>query len=151
MSMKAVTLRFTLILPLFALAIGLWATPAAAQSPGNQPAGFWLVEGTPDPASGVPPFLNIATITKDGQIINVTPDGAFVGGWERLSGHEYAVTFTGFAPGPLRIVVYGTVTLDTGGQHFAGPFRTELLDLEDNLVFAFEGTVSAWRQAVQPF
>jgi hypothetical protein len=151
MSRNSVTLRFPLILSLVAMAAGLLFAPAFAQSPGNSLAGFWLVEGSPDPVSGVPPFFNIATLTKDGQVVNVTPDGTFVGGWERLAGHEYAVTFTGFLPGPVRVTVFSTVTLDKDAQHFGGPFRTEVRDLGGNLLFGFEGTVSASRQAVEPY
>lgn len=151
MSRNHVTLRFPLILSLVAVAAGLLVAPAFAQSPGNSLAGFWLVEGNPDPGSGVPSFLNLATITKDGQIVNVSPDGTFVGGWERLAGHEYAVTFTAFLPGPVRLTVFSTVTLDMGGQRFGGPFRTEVRDLEGNLLFESEGTVSASRQAVEPY
>lgn len=151
MSRNPVTLRFPLILSLVAMAAGLLFAPAFAESPGNSLAGFWLVEATPDAASGVPTLHDNSAFTKDGQIITASADGTGVGGWERLSGHEYAITFANFLPGLLRAVVFSTVTLDKGEQHFSGPFRTEVRDLEGNLVFGFEGTVSGSRQAVEPY
>lgn len=79
--------------------------------------------------------------------------GTGVGGWERLGGRDYAVTFTGFVPGGggLRYVVTATVTLDRGGAHFWGSFRTNFLDGAGNPTFTFEGTVSASRQAVEAY
>lgn len=145
------TRRFTLILPLLAVAASLLSASAFAQPPGNSLAGFWLVEATPDAASGVPTLHDNSAFTKDGQIITSSESGTGVGGWERLTGHEYAITFANFLPGLLRAVVFSTVTLDMGGQHFSGPFRTEVRDLEGNLVFGFEGTVSGLRQAVEPY
>jgi hypothetical protein len=155
--------RRILTLMVASLLAALLGSPAFA-GPDDDFAGLWVVEGHPDSESGIPDFVNLATITRSapgsgyaakGQIVNLDPvEGAAVGGWERIDQHTYAVTFTGFlaADGAtLRIVVHATVALQADGDSFSGPFRTEVLDLEGNFVFSFEGTVSATRQPIEPF
>jgi hypothetical protein len=155
--------RRILTLMVASLLAALLGSPAFA-SPGDDFAGLWVVQGQPDSESGIPDFVNLATITRSapgsgyaakGQIVNVDPvEGAAVGGWERLDKNTYAVTFTGFLvadAATLRIVVHATVELQAAGDSFSGPFRTEVLDLEGNFVFSFEGTVSATRQPIEPF
>lgn len=146
------------------LIVALLGAPAFAGSPYGKLDGTWIVEGHPDPASGIPDFVNLATITAGapgprwiakGQIVNVDPsEGTSVGGWEWLTGRTYAITFTGFLPvGPdtVRFVVSATVELHAYDQHFSGPFRTEVFSLAGDPLFAFEGTVSATRQPIQPY
>ena len=140
--MQSVTLLATLLI------INFWAVPASAQPHGNQLAGSWLVEGSPDPASGVEPFTNLASMAWSGQIVNLDPNlGAATGSWERLSRKRYAITFSGFLDSDgSRYVVTAVVRLDRAGQHFDGDFHTEFLDTFGNPFFGFEGTVSGSRQ-----
>jgi hypothetical protein len=153
-------IRFTRTLRGFALAatlllIGSSIGWAHGPRPGHYSslAGFWVIEGFPEPGSGVPDFVNLATMGKHGEVINVDPiEGTGVGGWKKVSPQQYAVTFTGFivdGGSTVRYIVSSTVTVS--GSHFHGPFRTEVLDLDGNPLFHFEGTVNAERQAVQPF
>ncbi len=72
-----------------ATAAGVWSVTVSAQPPANQVAGHWLIEGTPSPGSPQSPFVNVATLTDDGQVVNVDPDvGTSVGGWRRIRGRE---------------------------------------------------------------
>lgn len=135
------------------VAAAIGAVTVAAQGPANQIHGHWIIQGTPE-VPGPSPFVNVAALTSDGLMVNVDPDvGTSVGGWARLRGRQYAVTFTGFVPGPggLRYVVRATATLSGDGQHLGGPYHTDVLDSAGNTVFSYGGTVSAWRQALEPF
>jgi hypothetical protein len=156
--------RRTVLLWVAGLLVATLGSPAFAGLD-DKLAGLWVVEGYPNPESGVPNFVNVTTMTRaapgsgyaaKGQIVNLDPsEGATVGGWERLDQHTYAVTFTGFLPPAdgvtLRVVVHATAELHAGGDHFSGPFRTDVLDLDGNVVFSFEGTVFATRQPIEPF
>jgi hypothetical protein len=138
------------------LVVGIYCTaPVLAHPTANRLTGFWIVEGFPDPNSGVPDFVNLATFTPGGEMISVDPvEGAGVGAWERIAPWQYAVTFSGFIPGgpeTWRYVVNSTIGLDGAGQNFTGPFRTTVFDLNGNVVFAFEGHVNATRQFVEPY
>lgn len=67
----------TAMLGLAALMTGLLVAPAAlAQGKGQPIVGLWMIEGTPDPATGIPAFVNLATIGNDGQPVNVDPASA---------------------------------------------------------------------------
>jgi hypothetical protein len=122
----------------------------------NHLIGFWFVEGQPDPASGVDPFVNVATISagsssaQHGFITNIDASGGVgVGGWTWAGGSNYVITFSGFLGPATRFVVRATVTASPDAFH--GPFRTDVQDLAGNILFSFEGTVSAARQAVEPY
>jgi hypothetical protein len=112
----------------------------------NKLPGTWEVTGTPDPASMVDPFVNLARISKDGGIVNVDPsEGTAVGGWKYLGAGHYVVTFHGFLPGGLRFKVEGLVQTVDGGSRFTGPFVTDVMDPGGNVVFSFSGTVTGIR------
>jgi hypothetical protein len=155
--------RRNVILWVAGLLVALLGSPAFAGTDDDF-AGLWVVQGHPTAESGIPDFVNLSTITRaapgsgyaaKGQVVNLDPvEGAAVGGWKRIDQTTYAVTFTGFllADGEtLRIVVHATAELDADGNHFSGPFRTDVLDLEGNVVFSFEGTMSATKQPIEPF
>jgi hypothetical protein len=152
MSTRRIAQLALLLLGGLAAVTAVGAATVSAQPPANQIHGHWLIEGTPDPASGLAPFVNVAALTPGGQMVNVDPGvGTSVGGWRRIKGREYAVTFTGFAPGGLRYVVRATATLSPGGQQLSGPYYSEFFDPAGTLVFAYGGTVAASRQAVVPY
>jgi hypothetical protein len=54
------------------------------------------------------------------------------------------VTFSGFLTPELRYVV--RATLNVTGDTFTGPFDTDVLDLDGNLLFEYAGTVNGVRQ-----
>src|SRR5215831_2430213 len=97
-AMAARRIAGTLIM---ALMVALLATVASAQSGSDVKrtlAGSWIVDVTPAPESGIPPFVNLASFTRDGRIINVSPtEGAAVGEWIKTNSGQFAVTFMGFA------------------------------------------------------
>ncbi|HRQ64935.1 MAG TPA: hypothetical protein PKZ76_08730 [Xanthomonadaceae bacterium] len=141
-------LRATAVLGLLVVGLAVWSVPLPAQAAGNQVAGYWLVHGIPDPATGLPPFNNLASLSGDGQVINVDPGiGTAVGGWERLAGRRYAVTFTGFLDGSgSRYVVTAVLSLQAGGQELHGRFHTQFMDPLGNVFFEFGGDVMGLRQ-----
>jgi hypothetical protein len=113
-----------------------------------------VVNGTPAPESGLPPFVNVAFITKDGRLVNVDPfSGTSVGEWAKASHDRYAVTFMTFTTqngDVLRIRVRATLEIDGTGDEFSGPFHTEVFDSGENLVLEFDGTVHGTRFEVEP-
>src|SRR5262245_54599027 len=85
---------------IIALTVALLVTVASAQSGlAKEPtlAGSWVVYVTPAPESGLPPFVNLTSFTKDGRMINSSPtDGAAVGEWIKTGSGQFASTFMGF-------------------------------------------------------
>jgi hypothetical protein len=146
MNMKSLKIQTATLLVALAFAGGLWATPVSAQS--NQIAGYWLLSGSAEPASGIGTFTNLVTLTEGGQIVNVDPNlGTAVGSWKRIAGKQYAITFSGFLDGDgSRYVVTAEITLDPATQQFDGPFHTQFLDPTGFPFFDFTGAVSAFRQ-----
>lgn len=146
MNMKSLKIQTGTLLVALTFACGMWATPVSAQT--NKIAGYWLVSGSPEPASGIGNFTNLVTLTKGGQLVNVDPNlGPAVGSWERIGGNRYEITFSGFLDGDgSRYVVTAEVTLNQATQQFAGPFHTQFLDPTGFPFFDFIGTVSAARQ-----
>lgn len=157
----SMTLTFASAALATVLSVCWWLVPtdASAQlartSPApNSPAGFYEVVVTPDAATGIPPFVNVAVITADGRILNIDPSlgGAGVGELRRASGNMFDLTFIGFMPdGPPwgRFTVNGTVEVSAAG--FVGPFRTTLRAPNGEVVFGFAGMVEAQRQTVEGF
>jgi hypothetical protein len=140
---------FALIL----LAAVAFPAVAGGSKPGNQIAGAWEVHVD----LGFTQFVNLASMTSDGQIVNTNVDGtAAVGGWQRTRGRNYDITFTGFLrldPDPdfVRSTVFSTVELSADGQEFSGPFLTEFRDLDGNLLFDVGGIVTGTRLPVIGF
>ncbi len=117
--------------------------------------GTWNLTGTPDPnVCDAPAFVNLATITVDGKIINVDPGlGAGVGEAYRLGRRTYAVGFFGFIPSPqglLRYEVQGTARLQDS-SHFTGRFRTILFDPANNPFCEYEGSIEGFRLVPMPY
>ena len=139
-------------LVLIALPLLLSVQQASANGwPPKGIVGTWVVEGHPDPASGVDPFVNVATAARngltpgDGTVVNVDPTvGTAVGTWKHLGGLAYKTTFTGFVTPAMRYVV--RASLNVTGDTFTGPFTTEVLDLDGNVLFTYGGTVNGARQ-----
>ena len=139
-----------LSLTLFMLTAIAFPTIVSADNPGNQIAGTWEVHVD----AGDVQFTDLSSMTRDGQVITVNPGGGTaLGGWQRVRGRTYDVSFTGFMPGepPARATIFSTVELSTDGQEFSGPFLTEFRDLEGNLLFDLEGTVNGTRLPVIGF
>jgi hypothetical protein len=136
------------------IAIPLALSVSQASANGWLPKGIvgtWVVEGQPNPGSGVAPFVNIATAGRnglspgDGTVVNVDPTvGTAVGTWKHAGGLAYTVTFSGFLAPELRYVVRATVNVT--GNTFTGPFDTDVLDPDGNLLFEYAGTVNGVRQ-----
>lgn len=140
------SVTFAVILLLLCLPASA-AGPGVAHTSGNQLAGAWEVNVNPDPGSGVPAVLNIALISRDGQIINTdSSEGTALGGWNHERQGIYSVTFYGFIPAAgLRHRVTAEVTLSNSGNTFSGPFRTDVYDMSGTFLFSFEGQVNASR------
>jgi hypothetical protein len=139
-----------------ALTVALLVTAASAQSGSTKEptlAGSWVVYVTPAPESGIPPFVNLSAFTKDGRIINSSPDGAWVGEWIKTGPRQSASTFMGFTKVGedfLLFKVRATAEVDESGDTFAAPLQTDIFDGEGNVVITFTGTVRATRFGVEP-
>ncbi len=142
------SLKSTLAPFLFAL-IMFASMTSAAHARDQTLVGMWEVVGTPEASSDVPPFFNIAQISRDGFLSNVDPsEGVGLGSWRRVSHNQYSVTFYGFIPmGPDtgRYTVNGLLNLGPHQDTFSGKFVTEITDIDGNYLFDFAGTISATR------
>jgi hypothetical protein len=132
------------------------AQPLSGHGSAQALAGAYLLTATPNPASGVPPFVNVAVVTSDGRIINFDPtagaNGLGMGSVQRRDGQRFDITFTGFtgdAPPFARFTINSTVQATKDG--FAGPFRTTITAPDGQVLFVVEGQVSGVRQTVQGF
>ena len=133
--------------------VGLPQKPALA---GPDTLTFGLLEGTWkvvirfDPSFGIPDVTNYASFTRDGRLINVDPATTGVGEWKRLSAQDYAITFWAFShDDPVQHKVRGTLTLDPRGEHAAGPFVTDVFDLNGDPLASVFGTVALTRLTVE--
>ena len=111
-------------------------------------AGTWEISGDPEPTCGAGPFVNIASITKGGNVINVDPVvGTALGEVYRIGGKEFGVGFFGFINNGMAILRYevkGTLTLIDQDQG-VGAFTTTLFDPSGAPICAYGGTLAANR------
>jgi hypothetical protein len=108
----------------------------------------------------MPPFLSLATFTRDGGIVNSNSPGEHAtstghGRWLKTGSGEFAVTFihihydaSGQFAGTLK--VRASLSLDSDGNELSGPFQTDIFDAGGNLFFSFGGTVNATRISLEP-
>jgi hypothetical protein len=129
----------------------------AVTKKGKNLTGSWVINVLPAQESGVPPFVNLATCTKDGGIVNASIHlmSSGHGQWTKTQGGGFAVTFihlqfdeNGQFAGTVKIRAY--VMLDNSGNQFGGPFKTDFFDAGGNPLFSIEGTVDAARISVEP-
>jgi hypothetical protein len=146
-TMKENCIRLLILPAVLAVLMTTASTTAAPQGHGNGThslAGSWMVEGTPEEGSGVPPFVNLTSVSVDGRIINVDPFlGTGVGEWVRTGNRRFAGTFMHFAvQGAVvnGIKVRARVEL-LNNRSARGTFTTEVFDPNGNLVTSFGGTV----------
>lgn len=143
------------ILGLLTVGAATQASPArAAEAGASRLAGAWVVNVTPAAETGIPPFVNLGSFTRDGRVINMDPvEGAGLGEWNRSADGLYHVTFMGFTEQDGTILLNkarGTITVTEDGQAFSGPFRVEIFAGDGTVLMAFEGTVAATRFGVEP-
>jgi hypothetical protein len=143
-----------LTLGLIVVAAATPASPAPAAPEAARLAGSWVVNVTPAAETGIPSFVNLASFTRDGRVVNLDPvEGAGLGEWNRSADGLYHVTFMGFTTQDgaiLRTKVRGTVAMAADGRAFTGPFRTEILGDDGTVLMAFAGTVEGTRFVVEP-
>ena len=137
---------------IFIVSIGAVGThnANADERHGNTFAGSWFVNGTAD-GGVVPPFTNVATITRDGAIINTDPSfGTGHGLLKRVGHRKVSVKFVtliptddpGFPPGTF-LTVTGRIAVSKDGASASGPFLSvfEHPDPDIGKLFSFTGTV----------
>lgn len=122
----------------------------AKESKKNTPIGSWKIVVVSDSGPEQLTFVNFAAFTSDGQVINSNHAGlAAIGGWTRIRGHRYAVTFTGFGELNEAMMLYkirSTLELADDGERLSGPFVTQFYDMSSgNYLFEINGTVEATR------
>jgi hypothetical protein len=127
---------------------------ASADRDARSLAGSWIINITPAPETGVPPFVNYSAMTKDGRLISSNDAGhTSVGEWSRTAGNQFAVTFMGSEVSDDQTTPYkvrSTVELSQDGEEFTGPFITEVFDADGNVIFTRTGTIQATRIHVEP-
>lgn len=146
--MQAKALKYV-FLAIFGLATATASANAMAAGNARKISGTWEIHGTPDPnACGVSDFVNLASITRHGAIVNVDPEiGTGVGETYRINAKTYAAGFFGFintGQGILRYEVQGTLTVLNRGE-LGGVFRAQILDPAGNLACEYEGSLAAYR------
>lgn len=148
-----------ILISLFLAAAAFAVVPmASATPPVPALAGTWEITGTPNPGGCGPStaFTNVATVTRDGHVINVDPSlGTFVGEAYQLGDKTFAVGFFGFiSPIPgvrLNLEVQGTLEIAGPGQ-VTGNFRSTVSD--PNGIFpecVYEGTIAGTRLIPMPY
>jgi hypothetical protein len=138
------------VLPLLVTILLLTVQNKTAHAGSNRIAGTWIVNGTFDPESGLPPFVNIVVFTTHGTVVNVDPvDGTGVGQWQKIGDHDYSVIFMGFTVIDGQSLMYRVRSqsqhLSESGNEFNAPFTTEILDGNGSIMFSVSGTVHAVR------
>jgi hypothetical protein len=127
-------------------------------------AGAWNV--TIDFGGVLPACSAPALNTRDGGIVSnacFPNESTGYGQWMRTGNGEFAITFvgleyevdedTGAVLGASTTGTYkvrANITLSSDAQQFTGPFKTEIFDLDGNLIFTVTGTVTAKRVVVEP-
>ena len=162
----------TPVLVLLAMAAVLWPIGSGADEGEQRLDGSWSVTVT---ATSPPlaPFSSLMTFTRGGGVVEsrrlYLPDSPFGplletpghGEWVRTGSREFTIGFTFLlqgAPDNLGAAgdLLGTdnimmrIKLAASGETFNGEFRSEIRDLDDNLVFVAEGDVDASRIRTQP-
>jgi hypothetical protein len=128
----------------------------AAAKKGRTVTGSWTVNAVPAPESGAPVFVSLATLTRDGSIVNSGMPGQSTGHGQWVkTGSQFAVTFihllydvNGQVTGKVK--VRASLTVDAQGDEISGPFNTDVFDAGGNPIFSFEGTVHGTRISVEP-
>jgi hypothetical protein len=126
--------------------------------------GAWKV--TIDFGGVIPACSAPAVNNRDGGVVSnacTANESPGYGQWVRTGNHEFAVTFVGLEYGVDEDTgaVLGTSTIGTYkvranlnlgnyAQEFSGPFKTEIFDLNGNLQFTVDGTVTGKRIVVEP-
>jgi hypothetical protein len=135
----------------FLVSQGMFGNYALAAS--NDVSGSWVVNILPDPATGVPPFTNLSSFTKDGLVVSSNQVGlASIGVWEKASDHTFHASFQGYEENNgqlVRYLVRSTIEFSDNKEQFSGPFITDIFDLDGNPLFSISGTVSADRLHVE--
>lgn len=143
----------TRILPLVQILILILTLSAplpaqAAKFVAAKLVGTWQLTITPDPATGIPPLVNLASIGRNGQLVNVVPAlGTGVGQLNRQSLRNYDANFFGFMNMNgqlLRYEVDGALEVPPDGT-VRGTFTTTTEDLFGNPYLTYGGTLSSVR------
>jgi hypothetical protein len=127
-------------------------------------AGAW--NATIDFGGVIPACSAPALNTRDGGVVSnacFANESPGYGQWVRTGNHEFAITFVGLEYGVdantgalLGTSTTGTykvranVSLADDAEEFTGPFKTEIFDLNGNLQFTVDGTVTGKRVVVEP-
>lgn len=165
-TMKLQNMFFALF---FACALLVIASPARAQAEAEAaaqiesnrhddrplPTGAWEVLGNTALQGD---FKALLTFSGDGIVLADEHGGAFEttghGNWKRIGYRTFAYTFIayiGSANSQLtaKIKVSGTLTLSHNLKRWEGPFKLEVFDPKDNVIFADNGTFKSKRIGIE--
>jgi hypothetical protein len=143
------------ILLLAALALAQ-TTQANASNRSEKLLGAWNVVVTTE-AQGTT-FPALLTFSDEGSMIADEPPSPFEtsghGNWASIGRREVAYTFVsliGSAEGPLsaKYKVVGTLKYDANSDSWHGPFKIDVLDASEQVIFTDRGTFSLTRIAVE--
>jgi len=131
-------------------------TQAGADNRNEKLLGSWNVEVTTVAQASTFPAL--LTFTADGSVIADEPPSPFEtsghGNWVKRGDHQVAYTFVsliGSAEGTLssKLKVVGTLTFDSQGNGWQGPFKIDVLDPDGAILFSDHGTFTLTRIEVE--
>ena len=124
-----------------------------AAEPGQRLEGAWMIKVFPT-GKDASPIVEVAAFIPGGSLVNVAPDGtAGAGEWERIGDRLFAITFV--VPfirdaQAFSRKIRSNLTLNDAGDALSGPFYTDVLDPDGNVVSSYSGTVQATRMRVEP-
>ncbi len=143
---------------------------AVARADADQPlVGSWMVVGTPTGAQPGPPRI-LVSFTGDGVALRTAPlqqaaptalgsDKMFIstthGAWARMDDGTFGMTWVGFAfdeAGKFLATqrVRVSVQLNEAQDGFTGPYKTDFIGADGQVVASISGTVEGRRILVEP-
>jgi hypothetical protein len=146
--------------------VAVTALPAAAQLHDRQadaesanPVGSWILTVTPDPSLGIPPFRELMTFHSDGTLVMVddnapAPPFPFTPGhgvWKRSSsGIVFRVVNLLFDPATYASSGQTSIVnrIKVSGDDLTGAGHAKFFDIDGNLMFEADGTLTGQRITV---
>jgi hypothetical protein len=149
------------------MAVGLRTTAVARADETDSLVGSWMVSGIPAGTQPGPPRL-LVSFTNDGVALRTAPlqqaappalgaEKMFIstthGAWITNPDGTFGLTFVGFAfdeTGKFLATQRVRVAVEVNADAFSGPFKTEFIGSDGQILASSSGTVQGTRLQVEP-